>query len=147
MERRKFLLTTALAASTTGCIGPFADDGGSEDGSEGDGGGEGSAPGDPEAAITRFIQALDEGDLETVNGMIHPEGNLEEVPEEQADRLEQGELTIESTEVREETDERAVVRVTVAAVSPEGQERTIEEDWELRTRDGEWRVWSGSLQG
>lgn len=145
MERRQFLVTATLVASTAGCIGPFADDGESDDGSgEDDGGGE---VGDPEEAITRFIQALDEGDLDTVNGMLHPDGNLQEIPEEDANQLEAGELTVESTEVREETEDRAVVRVTIAAQSPEGEERTIEEDWELRPLDGEWRVWDGSLGG
>jgi len=145
MERREFIITAALS-STAGCIGPFADNGDSQQES-GDGETGEQDDGGPEETVTQLIQSLDDGDLETVNGMLHPDGNLQEIPEQQAEQLTQSGLTVEETEVIEETEERAVVRATVTAQSPEGQQRTIENDWELRLLNGQWRVWDGDLGG
>jgi len=144
MERRKLLVTTGAVVSA-GCIGPFANDGNGE--TDGNGDGEPSRDVDEtaEEAIARFIDALNAGDTESVNGMLHPEGRLDEVPEQEGERLADSEISIESTEVVEEEEERAVVRVTLVAVSPEGEETTTEEDWELRVLDGEWRVWDGNI--
>lgn len=142
MERRK-LIVAAGTVFSAGCIGPFADD------EEGDNGDNGMAQQEvdetPEEAITRFINALDEGDLESVNGMLHPDGMLEEVPEEQGGGLAELDMSIESTEVVEEEEERAVVTVSIMTVSPEGEEVLSEDDWELRVVDGEWRVWDGNI--
>jgi len=128
MRRRK-LLATAATVTATGCIGPLA----SDEGSDEDG---------PEATMTSFMEARGDGDVETMNSLLHDEAVLDEVPED-------AELGLDSVEVRETevlntTDDRATVRmvVRVRPRSPDEGEYTEETEWELRTQDGDWRIWN-----
>lgn len=128
MRRRK-LLAAAATVTATGCIGPFASDEESEEAG-------------PEATMTSFMEARGDGDVETMNSLLHDEAVLDEVPED-------AELGVDSVEVREtevlnSTDDRATVRmvVRVRPRSPDEGEYTEETEWELRTQDGEWRIWN-----
>lgn len=102
----------------------------------------GGGGGDPEGAIREFYTALNEGDVETVNSRIHPDGEADEITQDQADQLSQAEFSVESTEVVEQEDDRAVVNTTVS-ISMMGQEQSQSADIELRRHDGQWKIWDG----
>jgi hypothetical protein len=131
--RRREILATAAAATATGCVGPLADDGGSEDG--------------PEATMVRFMGARDSGDTETVNSLLHENGELPEVPEDA--ELDVQSVEVQETEVLDQGDGRATVRVVVRVRprSPDAGERTEETEWELRTQNGDWRIWNRTDEG
>ena len=131
MRRRDLLVTVGIAVGTTGCIGPFADDG---DGNAGGGSG-------PEATVVSFMEARDSGDVEEVNSFLHTNGELSRVPEDA--ELDVDSVEVEETEVLNESEDRATVRavIRVRPRSPDEGERTVETEWELRTEDGEWRIW------
>ncbi len=131
MRRRKFIAAvgTAAGGATTGCIGPFAN--GEEEEEENS----------PEATVRDFMDALNRGDREGVNALLHEDGELEPIPEEAG--LEVQEREVEEVEVLEETDDTVTVEVTVTVRprSPDESERTEVTEWELRRSNGDWRVW------
>jgi hypothetical protein len=126
--RRRELLATAAGVTATGCIG--LGNGGDED-DEG-----------PEAVITSFTEARGRGDVGEMNSLLHEEAPLNEVPEDA--QLGVDTVEVEETEVLNRTDGRATVRavVRVRPRSPDEGEYTEETEWELRTGDGEWRIWN-----
>lgn len=133
MRRRKFLVATAAASiGLTGCL-----DGDNEEEQEENNG--------PEAVVRQFVEALDRGDADGVNSLIHPDGQVPPLSEQDAQEFSQADWTVEETEVLEQDDEVAIVRssITVGAPVPDAGEQTQEMEWELRTSNGEWLVWDG----
>jgi hypothetical protein len=128
MRRRK-LLAAAATVTATGCIGPFGSDEESEEAG-------------PEATMISFMEARGDGDIETMNSLLHDEAVLDEVPEDA--ELGVDSVKMRETEVLSSTDDRATVRmvVRVRPRSPDEGEYTEETEWELRTQDGEWRIWN-----
>jgi ketosteroid isomerase-like protein len=132
--RRRDVLATAAAVTATGCIGPLSGDGeGEEEG--------------PEATVRAFMDARDRGDVEEVNSLLHEDGELPEVPQDA--ELDVDAVEVQETEVLNRSDGRATVRavVRVRPRSPDEGERTVETEWELRTQDGEWRIWNRTDDG
>lgn len=102
--------------------------------------------GDPEAVVQEFIAALDEGDRETANELIHEESPQGELSEERAEQTGELDLTLEGTELLEETDDTARVRADLS-VSDGSERQTTELTFELRTEDGDWKIWDESTAG
>lgn len=111
-------------AGTAGCAGILGG-GGSE----------------PESTVKDYVTALDEGDVETANDLVHPDGSVQEIGDEGADMLEQAEFTLDSTELVEEGEDRAVVEASITTEFM-GEEETTDGRFELRTHDGEWKIHS-----
>ncbi|MFP4174290.1 MAG: hypothetical protein ACLFSW_00730 [Halobacteriales archaeon] len=126
--RRRELIATAVAFGATGCVGPLADGDGGDDG--------------PEATMTRFMEARDEGDVEEMNSLLHDDAELSRIPEDA--ELDVDSVDVEETDVVDEGDGSATVRVVVRVRprSPNEGEYTEDTEWELRTQDGEWRIWN-----
>ena len=125
MRRREFIAAAVFAS--TGCVGPLAGDG---------------TDGGPEGTMTEFMNARDRGDPEAMNALLHENAELSPVPEDA--ELDVDSVEVEETEVLNRTDGRATVRVVVRVRprSPDEGEYTSETEWELRTQDGEWRIWN-----
>jgi len=123
--RRRFLGATAAGATAAiaGCSGLL-----------------GGGSGDPAATVETFYGSLNEGDAESANALIHPEGNAEEITQQQAEQLSQADFSVDSTEVVEQGDGRAVVAVTIT-ISMMGQEQSQTTNVELRTHEGQWKIW------
>lgn len=131
-SRRRYLGATAavLTAATAGCSGVL-------------GGGDGGSA-SPDAAVEAYIDAMNEGDADAANALLHPDGSATEITEQQAQELSQVEFTVESTEVLEQSDGRADVGMTVTMAFG-GEENTNRTTVELRTHDGEWKLYSGDV--
>lgn len=129
VSRRHYLGgAAALAtAATAGCSGILGGGGGS-----------------PEGAVQEFYTALNEGDADSANALLHPDGGADEITQQQADQLSQADFSVDSTEVVEQGDEQAIVEVTVT-MSMMGQEETQSSQVELRTHDGQWKIWGEAV--
>jgi hypothetical protein len=128
MDRRTYLTGIGVTvAAAAGCSGGGGDD---ESG--------------PKAAVRTYIEALDSTDAEQYNDIIHPDGPLTEVGSAQLEQLESVDYTIESLEVTEESEDSATVRAEYSVEGPAGSE-TVASDVELRTVDGEWKVYNDVL--
>jgi len=124
--RRRFLgaAAAAVTVASAGCSGLL-------------GGGGGSSP---DATVREFYSALNEGDAQAANALIHPNATSPEVTQEQAQQFSEFDLEVQSTEVVEQGDDRAVVRVNASVM---GQSQSTQ--LELRTHEGEWKLWSSGV--
>lgn len=126
MRRRHFVASSAVVATgLTGCMDLL---GGTDDRD------------DPEAVVREFVAAMDEGDRKTANDLIHGDSPEGEVSEAEAERTAELEVTLEETELLEENDDTARVRVELT-LSDGTNTQTRELIYELRTEDGDWKVW------
>lgn len=88
------------------------------------------------------MEARDSGDIEEVNSYVHEDGELDMVPEDA--ELDVDSVEMEEIEVLNQTEDSATVRavVRVRPRSPNEGEYTEETEWELRTSNGEWKIWN-----
>lgn len=131
MERRQFLLGTGAVclAAGAGCLGFF------EDG--------------PDEVAESFVEHLNEGEFEKANTLIHSESTIDGAGQAATllaavygvdSVIETLDISVQDSEIIEETDDEATVAVTVVVdLIVEEAEDTIELD--MRTEDGDWRVW------
>jgi hypothetical protein len=98
----------------------------------------------PEAAIRTYVNALDSTDVETYNRIIHPNGQLPEISEGELSVLEAVDYTLESVQVVDETDTQATAEAEYTVEGPNGTQ-TQSSTVELRTVDGEWKIYSDTL--
>jgi len=129
MRRRQYLAASTLAvAGLAGCSGVLGDGGGAGDG--------------PEATVEAFLEAIDEGDRERANELIHSDSPQGEIEEGDLDESDDFELTVDETELESDDDDTAAVSVEYA-VEPTASDdsQSVETTYELRTEDGNWRIW------
>lgn len=131
MERRQFVLTSGTVGvlATAGCLGLFGDS--------------------PADVAESFVKALDAGKFGEADTYIHSESPLDGTGQAVdviasiygvdgvVDALD---ISVEESAVTEETDNEASVRVAVA-VDIVVDEIEDEIPFQMRTDDGDWRVW------
>lgn len=121
MRRREYLTaTTAAAVAVAGCT-EFTDSD------------------EPDDVTEAYYRALDDGDRERANELLHEESE-ETLTEETMLLFREMEIEVEETAVLEESDDTAEVRVELT-VRIDGDEETNEEVHELRTEDGDWKLY------
>lgn len=121
MQRRQFLGTTAVAtAGLAGCMGVLADS--------------------PDEVVEKFYQAANDGDRDAANDLIHSDSPSGEISEEEMSDIENTEITVEETEVVDETDSIAEVQAEIT-MEQDGDSTTNEMTIELRTEDGDWKIY------
>ena len=121
MNRRQYLAASAaVTAGLAGCTGVLSDD--------------------PDEVVEQFYQAIDDGDRETANDLIHSESPQGEISEDEMSDMEEFDITVEGTEILEESDETAEVEVEMT-IESDGDSSTEETTIELRTEDGDWKVY------
>ena len=101
--------------------------------------------GGPKATVRNYVKAANNANAEKANGFLHPEGQASELTQQQLSMFEEATVSVKSMEVLEESDQRADVEVTVK-ISLGGMEETTTGQWELRKYEGEWRIYSQSMQ-
>jgi len=132
MRRRQYLSVTASTVAVAGLAGCSGILGG------GDGAGD-----DPESTVEAFIQALSDGDRERANELIHSESPEGEIEEGEMDQTEDFEFNVEETELLSEDGDTAEVRVEYTIESSDSEESMSQEQvYELRTENGNWRIWA-----
>jgi hypothetical protein len=109
-----------------------------------DGGITAEIPDEPEAIVEQYFLAFDLGDLDRVRELEHsesPGGLSEDISDEQLGAyLDSVDIIVEETRLLSESDEEAVVEVTVTTVVE--SEDTNTSEVVLRRDDGEWRIWN-----
>ncbi|MFC6721458.1 hypothetical protein [Halobacteriaceae bacterium SHR40] len=103
-------------------------------------------PEEPEAIVEQYFLAFDVADLDRVRELEHaesPGGLSEGISDEQLGAyLDSVDIIVEETRLVSESDEEAVVEVTVTTVVDSGQTNTSAVV--LRRDDAEWRIWRES---
>ena len=109
-----------------------------------DGGITAEIPDEPEAIVEQYFLAFDLGDLDRVRELEHsesPGGLSEDISDEQLGAyLDSVDIIVEETRLVSQSDEEAVVEVTVTTVVE--SEDTNTSEVVLRRDDGEWRIWN-----
>lgn len=122
MNRRSVLVAggTTLAVLIAGCLGDEEDD-------------------SPESIVESFMTAIDEGDRDTVDTLLHPDhpSDTQEFSEEYLDLFENAQIEVHETVLLEE--DEALARVQVSMTLTTGGSdlsdeavivlRPVEEDW------------------
>lgn len=93
----------------------------------------------PEKTVQQYYEALDEGDVETAESLIHEDSPVQELREPIPTLYEQNDVTVEEVETVEQGDGRATVRTVLSGASSQQDQQEIEVD--LRTENGEWKLW------
>jgi ketosteroid isomerase-like protein len=121
MKRRQYLtVTAAVTAGLAGCTGFLNDD--------------------PDEVVEQFYQALDDGDREAANDLVHSGSPQGEISEDEMSDLEDLDITVEGTEIVEESDDTAEVEAELT-IESDGDTSTDTTTVELRTEDGDWKVY------
>lgn len=107
----------AIAATLAGCMG------------NGD---------DPEDVVEEFTEAIEDGDREAANDLIHEDSEVGELTEQEMEIIEDAEIEYTDIELVEEDDDTAEVEATM---SPAGDEWEEAVTYELRKEDDEWRLY------
>jgi cytoskeletal protein RodZ len=105
--------------------------------------GEFSASEDPQTTLEEYVGALNQGDFESAEALLHSavDANLEqEVPAGDAGAS-LITITIENSSVVEQTDSRAVVEGEIAVDIPLQGTETQQGEMELRKEDGVWKIY------
>lgn len=101
-----------------------------------------TSSGDPEEVMQQFFDAIAAGDHDTVESLVHPDGELADV----ADELPSDEDAIEYESIHTETvaqgDGKAFVETEVREQYTDGEERTNEDLFELHREGGDWRIYA-----
>jgi len=132
MRRRQYLKATAVAstAGLAGCSGVL-----------------GGGGGGPSGAAKSWLQAANDGDEDQVEDLTHSESPLNMVLSQLVTSFESQDFSVDSTETLEEGDEEATVEAEITA-SAGGESSTSTSEMEMRTEDGDWKVFSfGDMGG
>ena len=147
--RRRYLVAAVGVAGLSGCQdvlsgsdGPSGDDG-SDD--ESDDTPESESTG-PKEVVTTFYRALNQGEFEAANERLHSETLEQPVTEDRYSQFAENELSVESVEMLEDGESKAIVRTDIRIQPPDGSEPITDSlEIELRTENGDWRLYaSGS---
>lgn len=122
MRRRQCLrvIAAAVTAGAAGCADASSDE-------------------RPDDVVEAYYRALNDGDLERATELVHEDSD--ERPSEMTIlATRELRLEVETTDVLDETDDTASVRVELTIDDGDGEE-TTEETHELRTEDGAWKLY------
>ncbi|WP_229109656.1 hypothetical protein [Halapricum desulfuricans] len=141
LNRRQYLATLGTTASALALAGCSGDSNGSEDGDGDSTDTPTSGPtGNPVDIIETWHSALDDGDIDTANNLIHENASEEtgvtEITEGQGEFYNGNSVTLDNTEIVEEDDNVVVVEVTTTVAG-----NTETSTLELRSQDGAWKVY------
>ncbi|WP_168654462.1 hypothetical protein [Halorubrum sp. PV6] len=97
----------------------------------------------PKEAVRSYLTATFSGEVQAANALIHPDGNVSEYTEEAAEQSESFNLTIESLEIAEESEDTATVNAVISANNIETDEQLRRSVvYQLRTDGGTWKIYN-----
>lgn len=98
----------------------------------------------PKEAVRSYLTAIFSGEVQAANALIHPDGNVSEYTEEAAERNKSLNLTIESIEITEKSEDTATVNTVVTLDNPEADEEVRRSQvYYLRTDGSTWKIYGG----
>ena len=96
----------------------------------------------PQGAVQSYLTAVFPGEVQTANALIHPDSDVSEYTEEAAERNEALDLTIQSVETTDESEDTATVSAVVTLDTPDADEGvTRSQTYTLQTEDGTWKIY------
>jgi hypothetical protein len=99
-----------------------------------------------ERVVRQYFDALDAGDVEGVNELLHNGGETPEFTEEDAAQSSEVSITVENVSTVERSGQGqqiAIVRAVITADSTsDDRTTTVAQGFELRIQDGYWRIYS-----
>lgn len=104
-------------------------------------------PSGPAGKVRSFYSALNNGNLQKAEGMIHPQSPMAGSFESNGfggEMLNSADITVQSTNVVSETETRATVKTKVKISLSGFGEETSTGNVELRKHNGEWMLYSES---
>lgn len=105
--------------------------------------GESSSPeSSPAETVEAFFEAFGDGEVEAVNELVHADGEVGSLSQEDLPSDRDGSLSVERLLTVEEGPEEAVVELLVGAEESPMERGVSAVRMELRTTDDEWKVWS-----
>lgn len=105
--------------------------------------GESSSPeSSPAETVEAFFEAFSDGEVDAVNALVHEDGEIGSLSQEDTQSDEDDSLSVERILTVEEGPEKAVVEVLVGAEGRPMERGVSAARLELRTNDDEWKIWS-----
>lgn len=101
----------------------------------------------PEETVTQYYVALDNGNEEQANGLIHEDSPVSGNSETFISTAEQANLTVREVEIVDQSEDQATVRVTVHIEYDSDDEDTQTVTRTLRKSNGTWKLWLESDSG
>jgi hypothetical protein len=101
----------------------------------------------PEETVTQYYAALDNGNEEKANGLIHEDSPVSGNSETFISIAEQANLTVREVNVVDQSEDQATVRVTVHIEYDNDEEDTQTVTRTLRKSSGTWKLWLESGSG
>jgi len=143
-SRRTYLAGLVGVATLSGCVGVRDRNNGGNGTDQDDEGDDETdeAQAGPVDAVETFYAALDAGRFDVASELLHSETSQQRVTEGQYGNLVEGSVSAESMELIEERESSAVVRTTLRASTDLGGDVNTTLDVELRTENGEWKIYS-----
>ncbi|MFB6074689.1 MAG: zinc-ribbon domain-containing protein [Haloarculaceae archaeon] len=103
----------------------------------------GGAGDGPKGTIRRFFSALDDGDVQRANSLIHPDSPVGDVGSQTASQFASADISIEDLTLVSESGDRATVRIQLSFGNLGSRSLT----YNLRRYQGEWRLYSAGSSG
>lgn len=100
-----------------------------------------ASDGDPEEVVRQFVEAVDAGDQESLDSLVHSDGELAGETDEYAEGGEEIEISSVSTETVAQADEEAFVDTGIEYQNEEGDDSVNDILYELRREGGSWRIY------
>ncbi len=98
--------------------------------------------GGPTETVRNFYDALNRGDTDTAERLRHDDG-IGGIDGPVAEMSADGVVSVQNTEVVENTGSKAIVQTTLSITPPDlDDSETDDHTVELRKQGGEWRIWS-----
>lgn len=97
----------------------------------------------PESIVIEYYEAWDDGDIEAADELIHEDStDFYPMSEDQAEWGKESTLIVEETEIVDQSDETALVRVVVTGFPPdESGSETDELRFRLQKENGDWKLY------
>lgn len=144
-SRRGYLAGLVGVAALSGCqdVLDRSGDSGSDPGDDESDDESADEPPEQVDTVETFYAALDVGRFDVANRLLHNETSQPRVTEEQYGTYVDGTVSAESAELIDVSENSAVVRTNVrASMGTERGETNTTLDIELRTENGEWKIYS-----
>jgi uncharacterized protein YchJ len=98
----------------------------------------------PKEVVRSHLTAVFAGEVQAVNVLIHPGGNISDYTADAAERNETINLTIRSITITAESKSTATLNVMASLKYPEADaEQTRSQTYTLQTHNGTWKLYDG----
>ena len=96
----------------------------------------------PAETVKKYNDAVNDGDVDALNSLIHEDANKTPYTEERIESWgDDWTIPLDSVDVIDETDESVIVEATGRMKYDDGSEEPFSSEFTLRQEDGEWKIY------